>query len=625
MRKATLLAGIVSLLLVSAWAPQARSQDMSKGWISDISKAKSKKEAVKAWRDMGFGIFIHWTPAAVFQARAQGKELNTDLWGEWYMGRAHVPLKEYEKRVKTWNPKDFNPNKWAEILQKSGAKYVVFVAKHHDGFAMFNSKVNKYDIVHNEKFHRDVFGELCKALRARGLQPGFYYSHGTDWRNKHYFKGSKEEVEKQYWEKIVFPHLKTLCGDYGKQAVVWFDLGADKRYAKKCIDIVKKVNPYIMVSSRVGGGLGDFALGGDCDIPVTKSDKPWETCMTFDWHWDWYPPDRADKTASQLIRMLARIRSKGGNLLLNIGPDIRGNIPIRESVTLTLMGQWLAKNGDSIYGARLSPYDDSLPWGICTAKPGRLFMHLFKLPRLDYAFLPGMKSKIKKAYLLADPKKAPLKFEKTTYGYRIYLRNANYAAFNEADTVIAVEYDGALSVDPKRVLDLDLENRFIPALGKKKGGVSHGRTRVTPKPDSPGIEAPHYYDYAWKFVSPDSAISWACAIPESTFFFVKLKYANFTDKTLKANVTVGGKTVRIDLPPTPKNAYACFQTAICAKAFKLADSKNAEITFSLDKSSASPKLGEKSVRGLRKFMLEWVEVSTLNPPLCKGYGDTNGL
>ena len=617
------LAAALLVFSFSSYSLHSQDQDMSKGWVSDISKSKS--DTVRAWRDMGFGIFIHWTPAIVFQGRAQGKELNTDLWGEWYMARTGIQLHEYEKRIKTWNPKRFNSEKWGEILKKSGAKYLVFVAKHHDGFALFNSKANDYDIVHNNKFHRDIFGELCKVLKAKGIQTGFYYSHGTDWRNKRYFKGTKEEIEKQYWDKIVFKHLKVLTNNYGNQAIAWFDLGAPKEYAAKCVDFIKKNNPNIMISSRIGGGLGDFALGGDCDIPVKKEDSAWETCMTFDFHWDWSPAGRADKTADQLIRMLAKIRARGGNMLLNIGPDIRGEIPLREAVTLVQMGKWLAENGVSIYGVRPAPYDGDLPWGVCTLKPGKLFLHLLKLPRLDYIFLPGVKSEIKKVYLLADRKKAPLKIEKVPFGYRIYLLGADYEAFNQADTVVVVEYDGTLDVDTRPVLDQDIENRFLPALGVLKNKAVHGRTRVTPKPNNPGVEAPRYYDYAWNFVNPKVSISWKCIIPECTAYFVKIKYANFTGKILKANIKVGGSTIQVKLPPTLKNGYACFQTAICKKACPVSKSEDAEIVFTLDNSSASPELGKNAQMGLRNFMLEWLEVSTLLPPLYKGFGNTEGL
>jgi alpha-L-fucosidase len=620
----SLFAIALSVLFVSSPLLDAQDQDMKKGWISDISNSKSKKEAVKKWRDMGFGIFMHWTPAIVFQGRAQGREKNTDLWGEWYMGRTKISPAKYEQRIKTWNPKNFNADTYAKLFKKSGAKYFVFVAKHHDGFSMFDSKANDYDIIHNNKFHRDVFGELAKACRKYGIDMGFYYSHGTDWRNKSQFKGTKEEKENQYWEKIAYKHLNVLTKNYGPQAVAWFDLGAPGKYAKKCVEIVKKNCPNIMVSSRIGGKLGDFELGGDCDIPPKKKDAPWETCMTFDWHWDWYPAGRADKSSKQLIQMLAKIRARGGNLLLNIGPDIRGNIPLRETVTLTQMGEWLAENGESIYGVRPAPYND-LPWGVCTQKPGKLFLHLFKLPRLDYLFLPGLKSEIKNAYILTDKKKAPLKFKKVPYGYKIYLRGSDYTAFNDADTVITVEYTGTLEADNTPVLDQDLENRFLPALAKMTNKASFGRTRITPKPDNPGIEAPHYYNYAWNFTNPKGAVSWKCIIPNTNSYFVKLKYANLTDKILKANIKVGDKQVQIELPPTSKNGYASFQTAICKKAFILNKNNNADIVFTLDKSTISNELGKKGPMRLRNFMLEWVEVSTLAPPLYEGYSETKGL
>ena len=614
-----LISAALSLTVAHAQKPE----EMTKRWESGISESNAQAKAIQNWRDLGFGIFVHWTPAIVFQGRAQGKELDTDLWGEWYMARTRTPVEDYAKRVRTWNPKDFNPQAWAKAFQDAGAKYVVFVAKHHDGFAMFDSKANDYNIAANKDFGRDVFGELCTALRKEGLRTGFYYSHGADWRNRTCFQGTKEEIEKQYWNKIVYTHLRELTSKYGKQDIAWFDLGASKEQAEKCAQIVRKCNPDIMISSRIGHGFGNFSLGGDCDVPIKKNDKPWETCMTFDYHWDWYPAGRADKSSQQLIRMLAAIRARGGNLLLNIGPDIRGVIPLRESVVLAGMGKWLRVNGDSIYAARLTPYND-LPWGVCTMKKGRLFLHLFKLPRLDYAFLPGFKSPVKNAYLLADKEHKALKTEKVEHGYRIYLRDSDPHLFSETDTVVVVEYDGTPEIDPKPVLDLDLENTFLAALGKTANGAATGRKRVKPKPDNPSVEAPHYFDYAWRFATPESTVAWNCITPETSYFYAKVKYANFTDRTLTATVKVGENTVEVPLPPSPKNAHTCIQSAL-SKAFLLRKSDDTGISFSLSKETLEKPLTGKGPSKLPVFMLESLEVSTVDPPLFIGYGDTDGL
>ena len=622
MKKNTLIIATTTLLIAHT-APAQKPEEMTEHWDSAIRKAQADDLAVEQWKDMGFGIFIHWTPAVVFQGRAKGKELNTDLWGEWYMARTQTPRAEYAKRVRTWNPKAFNPAAWASLFKDSGAKYVVFVAKHHDGFALFGSNASDYNIRANKPFGRDAFGELCQMLRKEGLRTGFYYSHGTDWYNRSQFKGTKEEVEKQYWEKVVYPQLQELCKKYGKQEIAWFDLGASKEQAKKCAQIVKQYNPEIMISSRIGHGYGNFSLGGDCDIPIQKSEKPWETCMTFDWHWDWYPASRADKTSTQLIQMLAKIRARGGNLLLNIGPDIRGMIPLRESVVLEQIGGWLRINGDSIYGVRMSPYND-LPWGVCTTKKNKLYMHLLKLPRMDYAFLPGLKSPIKKAWLLSDKKCTPLKTEKTEYGHRIYLNGTNPQLFDERDTVVVVEYQGTANIDPTPVLDTDLENIFLPALGSFVGGACHGRTRVTPKPDNPSVEAPHYFDYAWKFDQPESRVLWHCINPDSTYYFVKVNYANFTSQTLKGIIQIGDKRIEVNLPPTPKNAYSCIQRAR-SEAFLLKKAKELPIAFQLAKESQGECTHGKGAFSLPNFMLESVEVATINPPLYESFGDTGDL
>jgi alpha-L-fucosidase len=242
----------------------------------------------------------------------------------------------------------------------------VFVAKHHDGFGMFKSNATDYNIMDHSGFSHDPYGELCASALKHGIQPGFYYSHGTDWRN---FKGNKSKrvtpEADEYFEKIVYPQLAELCA-YAKPFVIWFDLGASKSYAKKCLEIVRKYNLNAIVSSRIGGGYGDFQTGGDRSIPrITKSGR-WETCMTFNIHWTAYPADRQQKTAEEIIQMLATVRARGGNLLLNLGPDVRGRILLRDQEVFLQVGAWLKKNGASIYGIQTTPYHD-LPPTLCAS------------------------------------------------------------------------------------------------------------------------------------------------------------------------------------------------------------------------------------------------------------------
>ncbi len=596
-------------------------------------------DAIQQWRDYGFEIFVHWSAGTVFQGRYDGMELHKDLWGEWIMKRAGINPAIYKEALKTWDPKDFNADEWADTLKASGAKIVIYISKHHDGFAHFKSSASKYNTYDWGKFHTDVFGKLCEALKKRGMKTGFYYSHGTDWVNNpggKKRKGAKKSMD-NYFQNIVYPHLKELTTKYGRQDVAWFDLGAPKTFAAECVKTVRTANPDIIISSRVGGGLGDFNTGGDCYVPPTPQNTPWETCMTFNYHWAWYPEDRKCKTPRDIIQMLARIRSRGGNLLLNIGPDVRGKIPFQEKNCLYKVGAWLKLNGASIYAAKSTPYAD-LPWGVCTMKPGKLFLHLLRLPTLDYVFVPGIKSKITKAYILADPKRTPLKVEKCEFGDKVYLYNANTKFIDYRDTVVVLEYQDALNVDNTPVLDNDFDTTFIPATVRNSGGVHAAGTRINNVYDHGGVQEPTHIFYGYGYGNKGAKSSWVFHCAKDNYFYINIRYANLTSQTIKATVEIGGQKQELALPPTicPQEGSNPKKPSLSQDAFRLklagpvAIKKGANqlITFQVEDSSKSTDMDMK--RGARKgfkasFMLQAIALKPAYPPPYVGYGDDSHM
>ncbi len=607
------------------------AEPLEDGWYSRIRNSPEMKRAVEQWRDIGFEIFIHWSAGTAYQGRYHGKELTRDLWGEWIKARAGIPIREYEETLKSWNPKDFNAEEWADILQASGAKLVVYIAKHHDGFAHFKSRANDFNTRDWGVFHTDVFGELCRALHRRGMLTGFYYSHGHDWRN---FPDGRDKGEKmrKYFATVVYPHLRELNENYGHQTVCWFDLGAPTREtALECLKVLRETNPCILASSRVGFHLGDFSTGGDGYIPPAPKAGPWETCMTFTHHWAWYPEDRKTKTPADIIRMLARIRSRGGNLLLNIGPDVRGRIPLQERACLVKVGAWLKVNGDSIYGVRASGFAD-LPWGVCTRKPGRLFLHVLHLPTQDYVYLPGVKAGIVGAYLLADPGKSPLKIEVDEFGGRkINLYDADPRFVDYTDTVVVLEYEGSLEVDPTPVLDNDLPTRLIPQLAQCEK-VRCAATRLTPCIDHGGVEEPRYYEYAYGFGAPNSRVSWTFHCIADNVFYLNLKYANLTDRSLTGVVTLGEKRYPIALPPTRPNPGAGWDSfrLVFSDPVRITKGRNRTLAFELADDSKSPELEQEGKRrGFKsRFMLDSVTLRSAYPLPYRGYGgnpDTTDL
>jgi hypothetical protein len=654
MKRKTALAAALSVLLAGLCHPVCAEEKplSNEAWYA---QHKAPDEAVRQWKDLGLEIFVHWSAGTVFQGRywpesdreagRPPKEFQRDLWGEWIKARAGIPQETYDAALKSWNPKDFDAEEWAGILADSGAKLVVYIAKHHDGFAHFRSKANDFNTCDWGKFHTDVFGELCPALRKHGVKTGFYYSHGKDWR--HNTKTARDHAtpeEMAYFEKIVYPQLRELTTRYGPQEVAWFDLGARSEFARKCVEIVRAANPDIMISSRVGQRMGDFSTGGDAYVPfVPEKVQPWETCMTFSYHWAWYPEDRKYKIPTHVIRMLANVRSKGGNLLLNVGPDVRGRIPFQEKFCLEKLGAWLKRNGESIYGARATPYAGDQPWGVCTTKPGKLFLHLFKLPGIDSVFVPGIQSKIKSAYILADKSKTPLKTTPAEFGLKVDLYHAKPGFIDYRDTVVVLEYGGDLNLDTVTVLDNDLDNRFIPLLAENTKSVKTSKnTRLTPVIDHGGVQEPRYYAYSYGYSKPDAVTTWKFRAAEDNYFYLNVKYANLTGETVEAVLTVDGTTIPVTLPPThkdPPKSKDFFDTLLVPRPVSLRNGSPVEVpmpvaikkgaehamSFQLAEASRKPALDQaprKAGRKLRaSFMLESITLKPAYPLPYQGYGD----
>jgi alpha-L-fucosidase len=538
--------------MTKSQAPTDLHAEMENLWHKNTTKRDGMAGAIRAWCDDGFGIFMHFSASTAFQGRYHGKELEKDLWGEWLMKRAEIPIPVYEAQTHEWDPDQFDADAWADAIAASGCRYFVFTTKHHDGLAMFKSEAGPYNIVDHTRFEKgDLFAQLSEAVRARGVKPGFYYSHHLDWHEPGGAGGPEGRTLDQYADALALPHLEELTTRYGQQYIAWFDCGGPEALAARCEALVRQNQPEIMVCSRVGGGLGDFSSEGDCQVPPVRIEGAWETCMTLTQHWAWFPQDRDHKPAGEVIRMLAAIRSRGGNLLLNIGPDVRGRIAVRDQVVLKQVGDWLAAHGDAIFGVRASPYGD-LPWGVCTWRPGTLYLHLFCLPSQDNLFLPGFQSKITRAYFLADRQQQPLLVRTVPGGVEIDVTSVPTFAesANADDTVIALDYEGTLAVDPKPVLDHDLDNRFIPALATEQNSVALRSFRRPHVTDHGTVAYCPHDDYAHGFDTPEAGLRWTVANTEANTFYVNLEYANLTGKPVRVTLSIGGRQLTAALPVT---------------------------------------------------------------------------
>lgn len=374
-------------------------------------------ECLQWWSEARFGMFIHWGLYAQDGCFWKGKDGKT----EHMMRHLQIPIAEYEKIATEFNPVKFNAAEWVGIAKAAGMKYMVITTKHHDGFAMFASPSDDFNIVKRTPWKRDPVKELAEACRQQGLKFGVYYSLGRDWHdpdvptsvkadgsrrsNTWDFPDEDKKDFSKYFERKVKPQVRELLTQYGPIAVLWFDTPEkiSKAQSEELLAMIRKLQPDCIVNARIGNRLGDYAVS-EQKIPDTGDVQPWETCMTLNGHWGYKKDDEKWKPTETLVRNLIDIASKGGNFLLNVGPTGEGIIPAPSVTRLAQVGEWMRVNGEAIYGTTAGPFN-KLDWGRCTRKVSgdvtTLYLHVFDWPKDGMLRLPELKSKVAAAELLA--------------------------------------------------------------------------------------------------------------------------------------------------------------------------------------------------------------------------------
>ena len=412
--------------------------------VSRLAFADQAAPDSQWFRDAKFGIFMHWGLYSALGNDWQGKSYYGS--GEWLMNRAKIPAAEYARVAAGFNPTNFNAKEWARFVKDTGARYLVITAKHHEGFAMFDSKASPFNIVDATPYHQDPMVALADACRRQGLKFGFYYSQFLDWHepngggNTWDFPKATKDYKRYYAEKSI-PQIKELLSNYGPLGLVWFDMpgGLNRDETLAFMQQVRLLQPQCLISSRVGNGLGDFRDLGDSELSANVIDGPWEALFTHNDSWGFVNSDLDFKTPREVLHLLASTSARGGNLILNVGPDGTGRIPELSLRYLREVGRWLAANGESIYGTTHSPIPDQ-PWGVATLKPGRLYLHVFDRPRDGMLFVPGFTASATRTFWLGQTQN--LKFSQTGDDLKIHLPDV---LPDTHDSVVVVEFNGTLA------------------------------------------------------------------------------------------------------------------------------------------------------------------------------------
>ena len=394
-------------------------------------ETKAARDARMAWwRDAKFGMFIHWgvysVPAGYYKEKPVGGI------GEWIMNKGKIPMAEYQTFAKQFTADKFDAAKFVSAAKDAGMKYIVITTKHHDGFAMFDSKVNDWTIVRATPFKKDPIKELAEECRKQGIRLGFYYSQAQDWNNGGSAAGGKWDKAQEhnmddYIDKTAIPQITEILTNYGADtpAVVWWDTPKDitKERAARIDAVIQKLRPGLIQNNRLGGGTKGDTETPEQHIPAQGyPGRDWESCMTLNDTWGFKKDDTHWKSTDTIIRNLCDIASKGGNYLLNVGPDSHGEIPPESVRRLAEVGQWMKVNGEAVYGTTATPFGEEFGKAVegtsgygtkvqvssrndwrATKKPGHIYLIVFKWPADGTFKVPALSQKITEATLLADP------------------------------------------------------------------------------------------------------------------------------------------------------------------------------------------------------------------------------
>ena len=494
---------------------------------------------MKWWRESRFGMFIHWGVYSVPAGTYKGEQVKGI--GEWIMNRGKIPVAEYRAFAKEFNPVKFNADEWVRTAKEAGMKYIVITSKHHDGFAMFDSKASDWNIVKASPFGRDPLKELAAACRKHGLKLGFYYSQAQDWNNGGAANGGKwdpaqEHSMDDYIDKVAEPQVKEILTHYGEfPAVLWWDTPTDmtKERAEKLLPLLK-LKPGIIHNNRLGGGYKGDTETPEQFIPATGyPGRDWETCMTMNDTWGYKSYDHNWKSAEMLIRNLVDIASKGGNYLLNVGPTSEGLIPAPSVERLKEIGQWMKANGESIYGTTANPFK-RLPWGRCTKKltpdGAILYLHVFNWPENGKLLVPGLKNAAQQARVLTDAKRTPLATERSGEGLTI---SVPATAPNPISSTIVLTIKGALEIEqPALAQDYD-GSVVLPASEARLHGSAIK------------YETGHQRDNIGYWTNPADWADWSFQVTRPGEFEVSAEVASLDKASLRVSVgnsSSGGNT-----------------------------------------------------------------------------------
>jgi alpha-L-fucosidase len=524
-----LVAGLVWSALLAPAAIDTNSPDLA--WWRDSMQTRDQR--LEWWRQARFGMFVHWGVYSYLGGTWQGKAQTG--YAEHIQRRNKIPIPVYrEQVVAKFNPVEFNADEWIRTAKEAGMGYFIITAKHHDGFAMWDSKVSDYNVVKATPFKRDPMKELKAACRKYGLKFGFYYSHAFDWGDanapgndwdydnpggdlglhggRNWWESSPELLPKirKYVDEKSIPQLLELLRNYDPD-ILWFDTPSKLPPEEnlRILKAVRQAKPGLVINGRLVHGMGDYDSTTDRPAEFVPHEGDWEGIPTTNESYGWNQNDRSHKPPEHFIRLLAKAAARGGNVLLNVGPMGNGKMDPPDVEILRGIGAWWKINGESIRGTTRTPLAVQA-WGESTRKDNRLYLHVFTWPTNGQLVVGGLEGDVKRAWLLADAKCTPLK------ATRLNALDLSLAvpktAPDAVDSVVVVECAAGPVADPTRLLQPALGVQTLQVFdGQTQGGLRFGPGKRTD-------------DYVQGWSKAGEFITWPVRLNEAATFEVTAYY-----------------------------------------------------------------------------------------------------
>lgn len=402
------------------------------------------------WKDSRFGMFIHWGVYSTFGGEWKGVDYGKEMGGasaEWIYLRAGIQKEEYEKAAHDFNPVNYDPAEWVKMAKDAGMKYIVLTSKHHDGFALFDTKASGWNIMKASVYGKDIIKSYIEECHKQGMRVGLYYSHEKDWYHHEKVQKDTSAITEEY-RTIVKTHLEELLTNYGQIDLMWFDMGISqhKELNQLCYNVVRRLQPNCIISSRIGNNLGDYRNLRDRELAPPGTEGYVESIMTLRLNWGYDKNDSYWKSSEEVISMLSKCACRNSNFLLNIGPQPDGRFTQEEMIRLRNIGDWMELNSVAIYKTSGSPFKGEYEWGSLTSKDDKAFLHLFDWQGGTIQ-ANGILNEVKKVYLLHNGRE--LNFKQNSDNAELCLFVPDDIS-SEVLYVVVLELDSDLKVDVKR-------------------------------------------------------------------------------------------------------------------------------------------------------------------------------